>query len=362
MKKYLFRTALCVLALGAFTACSDDDNEPEGPGIPVTTVGAYILNTGGWGQNNGTIQWYELKTGEVSGDLFATANGRGIGDAQDLCAYGSKLYITSSTSAKIEVLNRKDYKIIKTLSLTNDAGQPVEPRYLTATGGNVYFTAYDGTVSRLDTVSLNVTGKIEVGDHPEALTHANGKLYVNLSNYMMDGNGKFVAVVDVASFTKKKNIEVKLNPYSECITAADGSVYFVSSGNHASSTMPEEERIYQTMQRIDPTTDAVTDVCRASYIANKGDKMYILYAEYNFPDTRSISVYDLNTNESKPFIEVTAVPNPSFIDVDPVSGEVYIGNRVSGAKNEVYIFTESGKLVKKIEAGYETSGVFFQTN
>lgn len=360
MKKYLFRTALCAVALGAFTACSNDDNEPEAPAV-MTTVGAYVLNSGDWGANNGSIQWYDMETGKTGGDLFATVNGHGIGDTQDLCVYGSKLYISCSTSAKIEILDRKDNKIIKTLSLMNLIGQPITPRYMTATGGNVYFTAYDGTVSRLDTLSMAVTATLPVGEGPEGITHANGKLYINLSDYKGDGTGKKVAVVDIASFTKKKDIEVKLNPYSECITGADGYVYLVSSGNFAGPTMPEEQRIYQTMQRIDPQTDAVKEVCRASFIANKGDKMYILYAEFNLPDTHSISVYDLKTNEWKKFIDFSAVPKPSFIDVDPVSGDVYIGNAVYGGNNEVYIFSQEGTFLRKIETGYSTIGMFFVT-
>ena len=161
MKKYWYKTAMLVMVLGAFTACSDDDGPkiPEGPIAPVN--GAYVINTGNWGENNGTIQWYDRDLKTVSADLFAAANGAGIGDAQDLCIYGSKIYITCTNSAKIEVVNRADFTRIQTLALSNGV-QPINPRYMTATGGNVYFTAYDGTVSRLDTTSLSITGKIEI--------------------------------------------------------------------------------------------------------------------------------------------------------------------------------------------------------
>lgn len=65
------------------------------------------------------------------------------------------------------------------------AGNLFNREYMTAATGNIYFTAYDGTVSQIDTTSLSITQKIEVGgSHPEALTSANGKLYINLSNYV----------------------------------------------------------------------------------------------------------------------------------------------------------------------------------
>ena len=86
---------------------------------------------------------------------------------------------------------------------------------MAACEGKVYFTAYDGTVSRIDTTSMAIDGKlnlIDAGaqtgyDHPEAITSANGKLYVNISGY---SKGKWLAVVDAASFTKLKECSIRI--------------------------------------------------------------------------------------------------------------------------------------------------------
>lgn len=352
MKKYLFRTALFALALGVFASCNEDDNIPEIPEVPVITTGAYILNTGNWGANNATIQWYDLESGKVSADLFQAANGTGIGDAQDMCVYGSKIYIVSSTSAKIEIVNRKDFKIVKTLALKDALNKPIEARYLTATAGNVYFTAYDGTVSRLDTLSMTVAEKVAVGDHPEAITNANGKLYINVSGY---GSGTKVAVVDVKTFKKIKDLDVILNPYDESITADNGNVYFVSCGDFKGNPPA-------TLQCIDSATDVVTSVCPASKIANKGDKMYLIYGEFYLPaETKSISVYDLKTKETKKFVDYSAFINPSAIEVDPVSGDVYIIDAPYSMTNTISIYSAEGVFKKKIEAGYYTTKLSFIT-
>ena len=354
MKKYWYKTAMLVMALGAFTACNDDD-EPKGPEGPIAPVnGAYVINTGNNKANNGTIQWYDRGQKTISTDLFAAANGAGIGDAQDLCIYGSKIYITCTSSAKIEVVNRADFTLIQTLNLSND-GQSISPRYMAATGGNVYFTAYDGTVSRLDTTRLSITGKIEIGDHPEALTSANGKLYVNLSNYNADGTGKYVAVVDIATFKKTKNIEVLLNPYDVCTTGEDGKVYFISCGDFSGNPV-------QTLQCIDPQTDQVTEICPASKIAIKNNKIYLIYAEY-YEDAapKSISVYDMNTKQTTQFANYSDFSNPGNIVVDPATGDVIIIDQPFSVLNDIYVYGSDGVLKKKLETGYYTTNMRFVT-
>ncbi len=354
MKKYWYKTAMLVMALGAFTACSDDDGPkiPEGPIAPVN--GAYVINTGNSGANNGTIQWYDRDQKTVSADLFAAANGAGIGDAQDLCIYGSKIYITCTNSAKIEVVNRADFTRIQTLKLSNGE-QSISPRYMTATGGNVYFTAYDGTVSRLDTTSLSITGKIEIGDHPEALTSANGKLYVNLSNYNSDDTGKYVAVVDIATFKKTKNLNVLLNPYDVCTTGEDGKVYFISCGDFSGNPA-------QTLQCIDPQTDQVTEICPASKMAMKDNKIYIIYAEY-YEDAapKSISVYDMNTKQTTQFANYSDFSNPGNIVVDPATGDIIIIDQPFSVLNDIYVYGSDGVLKKKLETGYYTTNMRFVT-
>lgn len=252
----------------------------------------------------------------------------------------------------------KNCKVIKSIPLTNAENQPINPRYMTAVDGNVYFTAYDGTVSRLDTLSMSITG-VEVGDHPEALTNANGKLYVNISGY---GSGKTVAVIDLTTFTKTKDIETVLNPYTQCITGDDGYVYVVSNGNYAGdSNKPESEWIYQTLQRIDPKTDEIKDICPATYVANNGDKMYILYAEYYLPDTHKAVIYDLKTGEESSFIDIASIPSPNSMNIDPITGDVYISNAPYGTASDLMVYDKDGNFKKKLSAGYSTSKVVFVT-
>lgn len=365
MRKCWYKAVLVITVLCGLTACDKDDdatslNNPESTeetsssgseSTEISTLGAYIINTGNWDANNGTIQWYDKTTEYISTDLYAAANGKGIGDVQDLCVYGSRVYIACSTSAKIEIVSRKGFAVEKTLNLATDAGEAIQPRYLTALDGFVYFTAYDGTVSKLDTLSLSVTSKIEVGAYPEALAAANGKLYVNISGY---GSGKTVAVVDVATFTKTKDIEVVLNPYDVCFTADDGKVYFISCGDNGKT-------ISGTLQCIDPDTDAVTTVCNATKADVKDGKVYYIHADYYSSAPGVIGVYDMSTKTSTEFVAYSNFNSAQFIAVDPVSGDVYIGDYSYTSLNDVYIYGSDGTLKKKLETGYYTTNVRFVT-
>lgn len=72
---------------------------------------AYVLNEGNWGNNEASLSRVNLSTGDITNNIFGTANGRGLGDvAQDLVVYGTKAYVTVSFSNTIEVVNISDNK------------------------------------------------------------------------------------------------------------------------------------------------------------------------------------------------------------------------------------------------------------
>jgi hypothetical protein len=360
MKKQGFKWAMMALAAVAMTACSDDDEDIIiGGGTITTNVGAYVLNTGNWGSNDATIQYYDYRDGTMSADLYAAANGEGLGDlGQDLIQYGSKLYATVSGSSKVVVMDQ-NCKIEKSFSITDADGVPTNPRYLAADNGNVYFTAYDGTVTRLDTLSLSLTGQVSVGDHPEGIAAANGKLYVNISGY---GSGAQVAVVNQSTFTKVKDLDVVLNPYTQCKVGEDGNVYVVSNGNYAGNDWTDEaDWVYGTVQCINTTTDTVTELCRGSYIALYQNQIYVLYSEYYLPSLTRAFIYNIDTKQESDFIDLTAFSSPNSIDIDPVSQVVYISDTPWGAPADVKMYDLKGNYQGQISAGYYTSKLIFKS-
>ena len=86
MKEMKQWVMLLVLGTGmsfGFSACSDDENLPDNGGeepTESTTTGVYILNSGRMSSNNSTLDYYDPLTQELTGDVFAAVNGRGLGD------------------------------------------------------------------------------------------------------------------------------------------------------------------------------------------------------------------------------------------------------------------------------------------
>ncbi len=351
MNKFFNKYWLFAAALAMFSACSDDDHDDNGMKEPTKTVGAYILNTGNWGAGDAKICYMDAN-GTVGSDMYAAANsGDALGDlGQDLILYGSKLYCTLSGSKKVVVMNKNCKKLY-------ELATPAESRYMAAADGYVFVTCYDGKVYQLDTLSQAMKGNVEVGAYPEAIAVASGRLFVNNSGY---GSGNTVSVVDIASMTKIRDIEVELNPYTMCKTAADGNVYMVSNGNYAgSSKLDPSKYIYATLQCIDPATFKVTNLGNASYIAcatfgNYKNKLYATYGEYYSSNLDADHqpksyVYDLITGKTTDFVDVSGftnwgAPNVNGIEVDPISGDVYVMTANYGENGKITSYTSTGTL------------------
>lgn len=50
--------------MSGLTACNNEDDPNPNPNPnpePTTTYGAYIVNTGNWGANDGSIQWFDME-------------------------------------------------------------------------------------------------------------------------------------------------------------------------------------------------------------------------------------------------------------------------------------------------------------
>ena len=350
MKEMKQWVMLLVLGTGmsfGFSACSDDENLPDNGGeepTESTTTGVYILNSGRMSSNNSTLDYYDPLTQELTGDVFASVNGRGLGDtANDMLIYGSKMYIAVTNSNTIEVTDL-NAKSLATISPKDEGGQPQSPRYLTAYDGKVYASLFDGHVAAIDTASLEISQQIQVGPNPEQLCVSGGKLYVVNSGGYNEVQDSTVSVINPTTFSVEKTLTVVVNP-TQITADSEGYLYVVSNGNYAD--------IRATLQRVNPETGERTVIVTNDQFSTTlvDDKLYIITAESNAStDWQRVNtkymIYDTRsaTMETENFItDGTEVPSSYYISVSPTDHSIYVTSSDYINTGDVYVYSNEGK-------------------
>lgn len=332
-----------------------DLTEEPVPVIP----GVYIMNSGKWQSNNATLDYYDPNTKELKTKVFASVNGRGLGDtANDIMVYGSKMYITVSESNTVEITDL-NAKSLKTLAPKDDSGQPQSPRYLAAYAGKVYVTLFDGHLAEIDTTSMEITQKTKVGPNPYQVREVGGKLYVANSGGYNPVQDSTLSVVDPVSFKEEKKIVVGLNPMYMGADS-DGEMYVVCGGNFGD--------VKASLQRVDLKAETSTSIYTDDNIlmGMAADKLYVIHsqndANWQPVNTQFVS-YDTksDTETSKNFItDGTVVEKAYSLNVNPSNGDIYIGTSDYTSTGDMFIFSAEGKKLNQLEvSGINPMGVGF---
>jgi len=210
MKKLNFSLLLFVFVF--LVSCRTDEyiirEEQENLAQPENTAikGFYLLNEGNMGTNKATLDFFDYTTGTYRRNIYGEINPtviKELGDVgNDIQIYGGKMYAVINVSNKIEVLDAKTVKRIKTIQLENC-------RYITFKNGKAYASSYAGPVSldpnaplgkvaEIDTVSLSIQREVTVGYQPEEMEIIGNQLFVaNSGGYKYPNYDRTVSVVDL---------------------------------------------------------------------------------------------------------------------------------------------------------------------
>jgi len=341
-RNYLFIT----LSFVSILASCKKGKDPE---FTLPTQGVYVLNQGNFNQNNSTLTYYDYRAKTTTPDLYQSANGSKLGDTgNDVGVYGSKMYIIANNSNRVNITDAKTAKLTKQITIA-------QPRFVVFYDKNAFVTSYNGTVSVIDTASLNITKTITVGRNPEQMAISNAKLYVANSggldpNYNFD---KTVSVIDLTTLTETKRITVTDNPIS---LAADGynNIYVISLGNYAD--VPAGLTVI----------NATTDVVRSKPVVNLGYNIPIAaHGDYvYFPTTdNKIALFNAKTQtlERANFItDATAVTTPYAISFDNLTGYLFIADAKDYSSNgSLYAYDANGKRAYTVTTGINPGKIAF---
>ncbi len=324
--------------------------------------GFYLLNEGNMGSNKSTLDYFDFTTGIYHRNIYAETNPKMVkelGDVgNDIGIYGSKLYAVINVSNFIEVMDASTAKHIGTIEIPN-------VRYIRFQNGKAYASAYVapvkfnqnarvGMVCEIDTATLEVTRRCNVGYQPEELVIANGKLYVaNSGGYMFPNYDTTISVVDLETFTVVNTIEVAINlhrlrltPYNELVCTSRGDYYYIPSRTFF----------------IDLDTEAVTDTLdlAVSNLDIVGDKAYIYSVEWSYltnSNTITYGIFDVKTHEvvSHNFIKDGThedITIPYGVKVNPINGDIYVTDAIDYVTpGTLRCYSKFGKLKWKVDTG-----------
>lgn len=251
MKKIYF-----LLLAGAMILCAC---QKEGPSVPPAPSrlpaeicqafaekyqGVFQLNEGQWRTNTATLDFLRFANGYYSRDIFqASGHTFPLGDTgNDVAIKGDELWMVINESGIVQVISKTD--------LSEMAAIPVPlPRYIAFDDNYAYVTSYagkydeteqkypKGKVYRINLETKQLDGQpVEVGYQPEGIAYLGGKLYVaNSGGYSSQIPGgsydNTLSVIDAASFSFEKNIEVQVN-LKNVFVCEDGNIYVTSLGNY----------------------------------------------------------------------------------------------------------------------------------
>ena len=357
MRQYL----LYIILLSVLSACRTDDiiiyAEDENTGVKAVTsevIGMYVLNEGNMGSNKCTLDYLDLSANDstihYNRNIFAERNPnevKELGDVgNDIQIYGSRLWLVINCSNKVEVCRASDAVKIGKIDIPNC-------RYVTFDGGYAYVSSYVGPVAinsdaprgrvyKVDTLTLQKVDSVVVGYQPEEMAVVDGKLYVaNSGGYRVPEYDHTVSVIDLASFTEERQIDVAVNLH-RCRTDKYGQLWVSSRGDYydnPSGLYWLQSDAHGQMQLKGKMDMPVSDLCI------DGDSLYYLGTEFNYTTMnyeQSLGIMNVRTHEI--VTSQLTIPSQSWSIVHPYGIIVHPTNRdfyLMDAKN----YVSSGSLL-----------------
>lgn len=334
MKK-AFLLLLC--AALAFSACDIYPVEPEsispedagldGQKVDVAGLGIkakkiFVLNEGGMGANNASLDFLRLSDGTYVTGAFKKMNpavGAGLGDVgNDIAVRGNEVWIAVNNSGLVEVLSAVDEKEKAVITVPTPRNIAFDDRYAYVSswagayanyGADYTISDYKnprGQVYRINLDTRKVEGTVEVGYQPEGIACYGGKIYVANSggiasslppSYSYDNT---VSIIDAASFTVERTLEVEVN-LKNMYATGDGILYVSTFGNYwdvhsGLYAFPADDPSRVVRVSGSPVSEAYSHVTASCRL---GNAVYCIGTEDEFDFTSAHQYYIWSVEEDR---------------------------------------------------------------
>ncbi len=351
MNKQILLFGLAVL----LAACNKEETKPVDP---IFLHGAYIVNEGGYGNNNGSITYINTSKSTATYNLFQQVNNRVAGDViQSFSVSNNMGFIVANNSQKVEVVDLKTFESLGTILGTD------YPRYflgISETKGYLTDGAFKGNVSVVDLKNFQIVKQIIVGNGPENILQVGEMVYVaNSGGWVSDST---VSVISTKVDMVIKTILVGDNP-TDLVMDANGDVWVLCKGKvsydkdwnvvgeTASRLIQINASDFSIKKDIEIGTlgDSFNPIRLA--INSDGNTLYYLEAE---------GVYKHSIDDLNPALQVFIEGTYYGLDVDPKDNTIYAlkGNGFD-ADGYAIRYREDGTMIDSIRVGIGPNGAAF---
>lgn len=316
-------------------------------------LGLYVLCEGNMGSNKCTLDFLDFQTSTYHRNIYAERNPEVVmelGDVgNDIQIYGSRMWMVINCSNKVEVVDAYTTKRIGQVNIDNC-------RYVAFDHGYAYVSSYVGrsiskynvlgSVYKVDTLTLEIVDKVDVGYQPEELAVVGNKLYVaNSGGYRGSVTGEYdnrVSVIDLSTFTVCETIDVAPNLLRLRRDRYD-QLWLTSRGIHQEGipsrcyVLAKQEGRMKVVKEIDqPVSD----------LYFRGDSVYFYGSSLDSngnPTGHTYGILHMKTYElmSDHFIQdgrAADIKTPYGLVVAPLSGDIYVMDATN--------YVSSGKLFR----------------
>ncbi len=370
MKKFLF-SMLAAMATMTMISCDSDDSVDgggqQGGGQQTSKElrGMYVLNEGGWGANNATVDYLDLASTPVvyTTNLYGTVNSSevmGLGDmGSDMKIYGGKLYIVVNSSNKLVIADALTCEKLAQVDIPNG-------RSLAFSGAYAYVSSYAGTsmaagnaspgcVYKIDTLTMKTVARTDVGYQPEEMAVSGRLLYVaNSGGYCAPDYDHTISVIDLPSFEVVKTIDVKttddagkteegINLHRLRVDES-GRLWLTSRGDYGE----RKPKLYMInpMTAEGITIKKVMDKAPSDFCI-VGNTLYYYSSEWSYAMGRNINTYGIIDTDTQQEIATTLFKSPA--DEANIMTPYGIMVNHTGDERDFYIldaadYTISGKV------------------
>ena len=344
---------------------------PTGKPQYTSVEGFYLLNEGNMGSNKCTLDRYDYLTATYTRNIYSMANPdvpKELGDVgNDLQCYGSRLYAVVNCSNKVEVMDIAGCRRLGQVDIPNC-------RYIAFHKGYAYVTSYAGPVdidenyaqlgfvARVDTATLEVTGRCIVGYQPDGLAVVGDRLYVaNSGGYRVPNYENTLSVIDLNTFTQIEQVPIAIN-LSQVTADRQGKLWISSRGNY--EDIPSRLYCYDTRKaRLVSTLDLPVQ-----QMWLHGDSLFTVSSGRYEPTGDRKAVYgivDVLTMQTltRDFLSEEArskIRMPYGIAVNPVTRDIYVTDaRTYVNPGYLYAFTPDGSLLWSVRTGDRPARITF---